>query len=165
MMTLDVVNAMHAQEFINVFGDVAEHSPWVAAQAAEACPFDKRDKMIEVFASAVRNATLEKQLALIRAHPDLASKVKLTDHSQREQADAGLTSLTTEEMAEFTRLNAAYKAKFSFPFVFSVKGADKNQILDSFRERIANSTEDELSIAIAQVCNILRFRIEGKVAP
>jgi 2-oxo-4-hydroxy-4-carboxy-5-ureidoimidazoline decarboxylase len=165
MIPLDDVNAMEAGDFITRFGDIAEHSPWVASMAAEARPFPTRQAMTDAFAATVKRARLDAQLALIRAHPDLALKATLTDDSRREQASAGLDALTVDEMAEFTRLNAAYKAKFGFPFIFAVKGAHKHDILSSFATRIGNSTEDELKTAIAQVCDILRFRIEDRVEP
>jgi 2-oxo-4-hydroxy-4-carboxy-5-ureidoimidazoline decarboxylase len=163
MIPLDEVNAMNPEAFASAFGDIAEHSPWVASMAGEARPFPSREAMSDAFAATVKRARLDAQLALIRAHPDLASKAKLTDDSRREQAGAGLGALTAEEMVEFTRLNAAYKAKFGFPFIFAVKGAEKHDILANFTKRIGNSAEDELHMAISQVCNILRFRIEDRV--
>ncbi len=165
MISIDQVNVMEAKTFVATFGDVAENSPWVAELTAKTMPFASRDAMASAFAVTVTSAGLDAQLALIRAHPDLAAKVELTDDSRREQAGAGLGALTTDEMADFTRLNAAYKVKFGFPFIFAVKGADKQQILASFTARIGNSTEDELKTALAQVCNILRFRIEDRVKP
>ena len=94
---------------------------------------------------------------LIRAHPDLATQAKLTDDSNREQAEAGLDTLTAEEFARFTHLNELYKSKFDFPFIFAVKGATKQQILASFAERVNNSTEDEFAMALEQICRIFRF--------
>jgi len=165
MIGLDAVNAMPLEVFLEAFGDVAEHSPWVARHAAAARPFASRQMMIEAFESATTAAARDAQLALIRAHPDLATKARLTDDSTREQAGAGLNTLSTEEFARFTGLNERYKAKFGFPFIFAVKGATKHQILESFTERVNNSAEDEFAIAIAQICRIFRFRIEDRVAP
>jgi 2-oxo-4-hydroxy-4-carboxy-5-ureidoimidazoline decarboxylase len=164
MTSIPDINAMTPETFADAFGDVAEHSPWVAEQAAAERPFASREDMIAAFANAVRQAPQEAQLALLRAHPDLAGKAKLTDDSAREQNRAGLDRLTAEEMADFTRLNAAYKATFGFPFIFAVKGADKEQILAAFTERIGNPREEELKAAIEQVCNILRFRIEDRIS-
>ena len=164
-MSLADINAMTADAFVAAFGDVAEHSPWVAAHAAAARPFATREAMVNAFAAAVGQATHQQQLALICAHPDLATKAKLTDDSNREQAGAGLNTLTVEEFARFTRLNTLYKSKFEFPFIFAVKGATKHQILQSFTTRVNNSIEDEFTMAINQVCRIFRFRIEDRVAP
>lgn len=163
MMTLEQVNAMSADDFAAAFGDIAEHSPWVARHAASARPFPSRAAMVSGFADSLKAATRESQLALIRAHPDLATRAKLTADSNREQAGAGLDSLSAEEFARFTHLNELYKSKFDFPFIFAVKGATKQQILESFAERISNAPDDEFALAIEQVCRIFRFRIEDRV--
>ncbi len=165
MMSLDAVNAMPIDAFMAAFGDVAEHSPWVAHHAASARPFDSRDAMIDAFAAATRAASRQAQLALIRAHPDLATKARLTDDSTREQAGAGLNALTADEFEKFTSLNDLYKAKFEFPFIFAVKGATKHQIMASFMDRVNNSATDEFAMAISQICRIFRFRIEDRVSP
>jgi 2-oxo-4-hydroxy-4-carboxy-5-ureidoimidazoline decarboxylase len=164
MTGLGDINAMTPADFIAAFGDVAEHSPWVAREAGAARPFDSRDQMISAFETALRGANRGAQLALIRAHPDLATRARLTDDSTREQAGAGLSSLSAEEFARFTDLNARYKARFGFPFIFAVKGATKQMILESFEARIHNSPETEFEMAIAQVCRIFRFRLEDRVA-
>lgn len=164
MMTLTDVNALSTDDFAASFGDVAEHSPWVARHAASARPFASRAAMVSAFADSLKAARRESQLAVIRAHPDLATKAKLTADSRREQAGAGLDTLTAEEFARFTHLNELYKSKFDFPFIFAVKGATKQQILDSFAERISNAPDDEFALAIEQICRIFRFRIEDRVA-
>jgi 2-oxo-4-hydroxy-4-carboxy-5-ureidoimidazoline decarboxylase len=163
MKSLAEVNAMTRDDFVAVFGDVAEHSPWMAERAAGARPFGSRDAMIAAFEKALREAGASQQLALIRAHPDLATKAKLTGSSTREQAGAGLTNLTPDEFARFTNLNRQYKAQFDFPFIFAVKGATKHQILASFAERVENDAATEFAMALEQVCRIFRFRIEDRV--
>jgi 2-oxo-4-hydroxy-4-carboxy-5-ureidoimidazoline decarboxylase len=163
MNTIAAVNAMDARAFAVAFGDVAEHSPWVAKQAAAARPFASRDAMIAAFENALHSAAPEMQLLLIRAHPDLAGRAKLTSDSQNEQKGAGLHTLTADEFARFTQLNDAYKARFGFPFIFAVKGATKHQILESFEKRIYNGREDEFAMALTQVACIFRFRIEDRV--
>lgn len=165
MKTMEEVNALKAADFEKAFGDVAEHSPWVARNAAGDRPFVSRESMIRAFREAVLSASETAQLALIRAHPDLATKAKLTDDSTREQAQAGLGTLSKEEFARFNHLNDLYKSKFDFPFIFAVKGATKEQILTSFAERVNHSKEDEFAMALDQVCRIFRFRIEDRVAP
>ena len=164
MITLRDVNAMSAEDFTAAFGDIAEHSPWVARHAASSRPFTSRVAMIKSFADSLKAAKPESQLALIRAHPDLATRAKLTADSSREQAGAGLDALNAEEFARFAHLNELYKSKFDFPFIFAVKGATKRQILDSFSERINNSPDDEFALAIEQICRIFGFRIEDRVA-
>ncbi len=156
---------MGAENFVAAFGDVAEHSPWVAAEAANKRPFASREAMIEAFTSVTMKASHDAQLALIRAHPDLATRAKLTDDSNREQKGAGLDTLTVPEFTRFTELNDAYKKRFGIPFIFAVKGATKHQILASFEERIGKGKDEEFTTALAQVCRIFRFRIEDRVSP
>ena len=165
MKTVVEVNALTAAAFEKAFGDVAEHSPWVARNAAGDRPFVSRESMIRAFREAVLSASETAQLALIRAHPDLATKARLTDDSTREQAQAGLGTLSKEEFSRFTHLNDLYKSKFDFPFIFAVKGATKQQILASFAERVNHSKEDEFAMALEQVCRIFRFRIADRVVP
>lgn len=161
--TLSAINAMTPAEFIAHFGDVAEHSPWVAERAFAARPFASRDVMIAAFESALHVARRDEKLALIRAHPDLATKAKLTTDSNREQAGAGLNGLDPEEFTRFTELNTAYKQRFGFPFVFAVKGATKHMILAAFAERVHNAEDIEFATAIEQICRIFRFRLEDRV--
>lgn len=165
MRALAEVDAMPPAEFIEAFGDVAEHSPWVAREASAYRPFASREVMVEAFATALRAANSGAQLALIRAHPDLATKARLTDDSKSEQAGAGLNTLTADEFARFTDLNTVYKAKFAFPFIFAVKGATKHMILAAFETRVNNTPEIEFQTALEQISRIFRFRIEDRVAP
>jgi len=165
MMAIAQVNAMPPDEFMSTFGDVAEHSPWVAEAALRGRPFASREAMIGAFEEALKAAARSEQLALIRAHPDLATRARLTADSSREQAGAGLDTLTPEEFQRFTTLNEAYKSRFGFPFIFAVKGATKHQILQSFTERVNNSPDDEFAMALRQIARIFRFRIEDRVAP
>lgn len=165
MMPLAGVNAMSDADFVAAFGDVAEHSPWVAREAAKARPYASRETMIETFAYATMTASHDAQLALLRAHPDLAARAGLTGDSSREQKGAGLDALTEDEFARFTQLNDAYKASFGFPFIFAVKGATKRQILAGFEERVGRDKREEFGAALAQVCRIFRLRIEERVSP
>lgn len=165
MISIADVNAMSPKVFIDAFGDVAEHSPWVAREADAARPFASREALVRHFETAIRAANRDAQLALVRAHPDLAGRAKLTDDSTKEQAGAGLNTLTTEEFARFTDLNTRYRERFGFPFIFAVKGATKHMILDSFASRVDNDRDAEFETALQQVCRIFRFRIEDRVAP
>ncbi|MDE2384032.1 MAG: 2-oxo-4-hydroxy-4-carboxy-5-ureidoimidazoline decarboxylase [Alphaproteobacteria bacterium] len=164
-MKLTEANALSAPAFEQAFGEIAEHSPWVAARAAGKRPFSSRDAMVEAFAAAVVAEGTPAQLALLRAHPDLATRARLTPDSTREQAGAGLDTLTAAEFARFTELNTAYKEKNGFPFIFAVKGATKHQILAGFESRIHNDAAVEFQTALAQVCRIIRFRLEDRVQP
>jgi 2-oxo-4-hydroxy-4-carboxy-5-ureidoimidazoline decarboxylase len=168
-VTLEAVNAMDVPAFAAAFGDVAEHSPWVAARAAAQRPFTSRRAMIEAFGDEVREAGPAERLALLRAHPDLAGRAaiagEMAEDSRREQTGAGLDSLTPEEFSRFTELNESYTAKFGFPFILAVRGADKQTILASFAERIERDPEAELAMAVSQVARIIAFRIEDRVEP
>jgi 2-oxo-4-hydroxy-4-carboxy-5-ureidoimidazoline decarboxylase len=165
---IEAVNRMTRDDFVKAFGDVAELSPWVAERAAAARPFSSRRTMIEAFLDAIFDAEPPQQLALVRAHPDLAGRAavagELMPDSRKEQADAGLDKLTREEFLRFTTLNETYRAKFGFPFILAVKGADKHRILRSFETRIDNDPEAELATAVRQVGNIVSFRIEDRVS-
>lgn len=165
MKSINDINAMSEAEFLDAFGDVAEDSPWFAEYAGAKRPFEDRQDMINAFLFSLRNADEQSQLALLRAHPDLASRAKLTADSTREQKGAGLDTLSQAEFDRFTDLNSRYKRKFGFPFIFAVKGATKHQILESFEARIGNSKAQEFETALLQVGRIVRFRIEDRVAP
>jgi 2-oxo-4-hydroxy-4-carboxy-5-ureidoimidazoline decarboxylase len=165
MMTIADVNAKSPSAFLDAFGDVAEHSPWVAREAFASRPFRNRDELALHFERALKGANRDAQLALIRAHPDLATRAKLTEDSSKEQAGAGLNTLSPEEFARFTSLNTRYRERFGFPFIFAVKGATKHMILESFAARVSNDPEEEFAMAVAQVCRIFRFRIQDRVSP
>jgi len=163
--TVQAVNDLGAKAFMATFGDVAEHSPWVAEAAEEMRPFEDRDAIVSAFEQALRSAGRSAKLALIRAHPDLATKAQaIPDASRREQAGAGLDALSPEEFAAFEKLNTAYRERFGFPFIFAVKGATKTDILSAFATRLENSPEQEFEQAITEIVRIFRFRIEDRVA-
>ncbi|WP_254055040.1 2-oxo-4-hydroxy-4-carboxy-5-ureidoimidazoline decarboxylase [Kiloniella sp. EL199] len=165
--SLDTVNAMSDRDFVKAFGDIAEHSPWVAEGAGSHRPFQSREEMITCFAEVMQAANDETQLALIRAHPDLAGKAalsgELTEDSKNEQAGVGLDQLSEDEFGRFTDLNKCYLDRFGFPFIFAVKGATKFMILDAFVERLENDQAKEFETALQQIARIIRFRLEDRV--
>jgi 2-oxo-4-hydroxy-4-carboxy-5-ureidoimidazoline decarboxylase len=163
-MTLEEANGLAPVDFVQVFGEIAEHSPWVAERAARFRPFRSKEAMIHAFGRAIETADRAEKLLLLRAHPDLATRARLSADSNREQKGAGLDALNAGEFARFTELNTRYRERFGFPFIFAVKGATKQQILASFEERIGNSPESEFGAAIENVCRIVRFRIEDRIA-
>jgi len=166
-IALEEVNHLDLTSFTALFGDVAEHSPWVAEAAAHGRPYADREAMVAAFVDAVMRAPRMDQLELIRAHPNLAGRAaiagSLTADSKREQVGAGLDSLTPAEFARFSDLNGFYKQQNGFPFIFAVKGATKDQILAAFEERVRNDHATEFATALSQVCRIFRFRIEDRV--
>jgi 2-oxo-4-hydroxy-4-carboxy-5-ureidoimidazoline decarboxylase len=163
LMTLAEVNSLSPEAFVEVFGDIAEHSPWVAERALAAGPFASRAAVVEAFQRALATASRPEQEAVLRAHPDLGRKAKLAPDSAREQTGAGLDRLTAGEIARFGALNEGYRSRFGFPFILAVKGADKHRILDAFEQRAGGSREEEFWTAVAQVMRIIRFRIEERV--
>ena len=152
--------------FISAFGDIYEHSPWIAEQAFERLPVDRRDDIEAVHAcmsQVVADADRARLMALINAHPDLAGKAavqgQLTAASTQEQAGAGISQCTPEEFQRFTELNDAYRARFGFPFIMAVKGSNRHQILASFEKRIHNDVEAEFKEALSQINLIALFRL------
>ena len=166
-LDIAAVNAMGPSAFVAAFGDLAESSPWVAEEAEMARPFTDRAGMAAAFRTAILEAGEEDRLALIQAHPDLAGRAAvagtLTVESRREQKGAGLDRLTPEEFARFQRLNADYREKFGFPFIYAVKGATKDMILDAFAERLRHDRPTEFRTALEQVARIIAFRIDDRV--
>jgi 2-oxo-4-hydroxy-4-carboxy-5-ureidoimidazoline decarboxylase len=166
-ITLETLNGMSADDFRRALGAVFEHSPWVAERAWPARPFLTRDALHTAMAAAVRQASREEQLALLRAHPDLGGRAAragaMTEASVAEQSSAGLDRLSNEEYERFERLNTAYRLKFGFPFVIAVRHHDKRAILDAFGERLRHTVEQELKVALAQVFDIAHLRLDGLV--
>ncbi len=125
-ISLHDVNQLDEDEFVDAFGDVAEHAPWVAAEAADRRPFHSRDGMISAFADAVTHADKARQLALLLAHPDLAGRAAiagdLTHASKSEQAGAGLDKLTADEFRRFTEMNTEYRDLHGIPIILAVRG-------------------------------------------
>ncbi len=158
---------MPRERFVERFGSVFEHSPWIAEAVFDGgigAAEDTAGGLHRAMCAVFRVAGAERRLAVLKAHPDLAGKLavarRLTAQSTAEQASAGLDALTDAERARFTELNEAYLAKFGFPFIIAVRGLDKARILSAFEERLANSREAELSAAAAEVETIARLRLE-----
>jgi len=153
-------------EFISRYGGVYEHSQWVAEEAAaDAAGTDQLDRIAKIMADCVDNASTDRQLALIRAHPDLAGKAQiageLTPDSSDEQASAGLDQCSAEEYEQFQSLNKEYHEKFGFPFVVAVRGSSRAEILDIFESRLDNNAATEFESALTQIHQIARLRIEA----
>lgn len=150
--------------FLARYGGVYEHSPWIAEAVWDrGAVSDEAEALARAMADEVEAAHPAAQLALLRAHPDLAGKLALrgalTPESGSEQAGAGLDRCSPEEFAEFQRLNAAYQARFGFPFILAVKGYDRGGILDAFRRRVENDPDIEFRTALDQVHRIARLRL------
>ena len=155
---------MDTHDFIARYAGIYEHSPWVAERVApHVAPDDDLDALAAMMADCVDNAAVEKQLELIRAHPDLAGKAqlegKLTQDSTLEQASAGLDHCSPEELQRFQMLNSAYRDKFGFPFVMAVRGKHRAEILDAFASRLENDYALEFETAIVEIHKIARLRL------
>ena len=157
------LNRLTPEEFVEVIGPVFEHSPWIAGEAAAWRPFTGFAPLHAALCETVRSASEEKQLALIRAHPDLVGRAALagtlTAESSREQAGAGLNQLSPEEIALFQRHNAAYRNKFGFPFVICARLNKKDAILAGFARRLPNDREQEIAAALEEIFKIAWFRL------
>jgi 2-oxo-4-hydroxy-4-carboxy-5-ureidoimidazoline decarboxylase len=157
--TISQLNQMSQLAFVEAFGWVFEHTPSIAARAWTKRPFvdinDLHQKMVDV----VNAMNPDEQLALIRAHPDLGSKVKMADASIQEQVGVGLDRLTLEDYDRFELLNQAYKNKFGFPFIVAVKNHTKTSILEVFERRLQNTLETETRQALVEIAEIAKFRL------
>lgn len=166
-ITVDRVNALDKAGFVERFGPLYEHSPWVAEEAYYARPFEGIDGLHEAMVKAVNAAPEARKMALIRAHPDLAGKAAvagdLTRESTREQSSAGLDRLLPGEYREFQRLNSAYRGKFGFPLIFAVRQHTKETILAGAEERLRHSRQQEVETALAEISSIARLRLEDLV--
>ena len=148
--------------FVATYGGLYEHSPRFAAAVWKSLPhaaLDTVEGLAHALQGAVDAAGHPAQLALIRAHPDLADRLRLSPESVSEQAGAGLDNCSTEELAEFRTLNDAYKARFGFPFIKAVRGFTRAQILAEFRARAANDPATEFKTALAEIHKIALARL------
>lgn len=166
-LTLDALNVMEPDGFIAALDGIFEHAPWVAQAASAARPFATVTALHEGLMAAVRARPAIEQVAFIAAHPDLAGKAAragdMAAASVSEQAGLGLDRLSDEEFARFERLNAAYRARFGFPFVVCVRRMTRDAVLDAFERRLANDRDTELAAAMTEIGYITRLRLVEKV--
>ena len=168
MPTLAEINAMSQAEFVAALGGVFEHSPWVAERAFGARPFAGVDALHTAMTEAVKRAGAEQQLALLRAHPELAGQEAqagtMTGDSTREQGSAGLTALSRDEMARIADLNRRYREKFGFPFIIAVRQHTKDGIFREFERRLAHDRDAERATGLGQVFVITLLRLDALVS-
>lgn len=170
-LTLDQLNAASAAEAAQMLDGLYEHSPWIAQEALAQRPFRSLSHLKQAMADVVRNAGTDKQLSLIRAHPELAGKAMvaktLTAESTNEQGKAGLTDCTPEEFTRIQQLNADYNARFGFPFILAVRGArgaglHRRQIIETFARRLDNPKAFEQAEALRNIHRIVELRLNDK---
>lgn len=167
--TLEELNRADRAAFTAALGHLFEHSPWVAEETWAKRPFRDAAQLHAELCTTMRAASPERQLALIRAHPDLAGRLaqqnKLTAESTREQASAGLTQLSAAELAEFQALNAGYLARFAFPFIICARLSNKTAILDAMKTRASSTPEREFQTALGEIEKIAQLRLTDLLKP
>ena len=163
-VSLQSLNSADRGAFTASLGHLFEHSPWVAEETWLQRPFADAAALHAALCATMQAAPRDRQLALIRAHPDLAGRLaqqkKLTSESTREQASAGLDRLTDAELAEFTRQNEAYQARFGFPFIICARLNAKDAILAAMRARLAHGAETEFAAALGEIEKIAWLRLQ-----
>ncbi len=171
MLTLDILNGAPLADFVALLDGTYEHSPWVAQAAAAQRPFASLAGLKHALAAAVRQAPRAQQLALIRAHPELAGKAmvsqSLTAESSHEQKTSGLTDCSPEEFARIQQLNADYNAKFGWPFILAVRGPrgqglGRSEIIATFARRLAGHADFEFAEALRNIHRIAEIRLNDK---
>jgi 2-oxo-4-hydroxy-4-carboxy-5-ureidoimidazoline decarboxylase len=165
--TLANLNTASPTDFVAVCGPLFEHSPWIAQRTASRRPFASIDALHAALVATMYAATVDEQLKLIAAHPDLVGRLaregRLTRESTGEQAAAGLGQLSDAEIDAFDRHNSAYRAKFGLPFVICARENKKDAILAAFPARLANTREQEINAALAEIAKIARLRLVDRV--
>ena len=159
MDSIDKFNKLSKAEFISIFGNIFEKTEWIAEKCYESKPYNNLDELILKMMKIFENTEKEKHLEILNSHPDLVIEKKLTENSKNEQKNASLNQCNDEEFIEFKKLNEKYKKKFGFPFIIAVKGKNKEEILNSFRQRITNNINLEFEEAKKQVKKIASLRL------
>jgi len=163
LYSIGQLNSLEQPEFVRVVGPVFEHSPWISEETWPKRPFENLEGLHEALCDTVRKAGEDKQLGLIRAHPNLVGRAALagtlTAASTSEQANAGLDKLSAEEIAAFQKHNAAYREKFGFPFVICARLNKKEAILKAFPLRLEHSRAEEIKTALEEIGKIAYLRL------
>ncbi len=171
-ITLHQINTLPRAEAAALLTGLYEHSDWIAEQALDSRPFTSAAALKHAMVKVLEKAGREPQLALVRAHPELAGKAmvskSLTAESTNEQTKAGLTNCTPEEFAHIQQLNASYNAKFGFPFILAVRGPrgsglNKQQIISTFERRLHNHPDYELAECLRNIHRIVEIRLNDKL--
>lgn len=158
MTTLQNINLYNDEQFIDLFGGIFENSPWVAQKAAPARPFVSLEAAFEAMRKVVEEADIDEKVTLILQHPELGSRLSMSEHSVAEQTGAGLNALTADEFEVITKLNKQYTEKFNFPFIIAVAGLDKHQIMQEMQRRLELDTTTEFNTALNEIYKIARIR-------
>jgi 2-oxo-4-hydroxy-4-carboxy-5-ureidoimidazoline decarboxylase len=161
------LNSVGRDEFVTALANIFEHSPWIAGHVAMQRPFAGINALFAAMKAAVEQAPAELQIALIKAHPDLADKTQraagLTAESDAEQHSVGLDRLSDAEYDAFERVNNAYRAKFGFPYIVCVRRHTRDSILRDFERRLPNDVAAETQRSIEEICRIAALRLDQLV--
>ncbi|WP_312130417.1 2-oxo-4-hydroxy-4-carboxy-5-ureidoimidazoline decarboxylase [Diaphorobacter nitroreducens] len=169
--TLEQLNAASPAEALQMLDGLYEHSPWIAEAALQLRPFRSLAQLKYAMVQVLNGAGMERQLELIRTHPELAGKAMvaqaLTAESTNEQSQAGLTHCTPEEFARIQQLNADYNARFGFPFILAVRGPRgtglaRQEIIATFARRLSNHPDFERAEALRNIHRIAEIRLNDK---
>lgn len=167
LVEIGKLNEMPGAQFRAELAGLWEHSPWVVEQVEGARPFESRESLACAMWDAVRSAPEDRQLALLRAHPDLAGKLAraggLTRESTNEQASLGLDRLDDTEYDAFTAMNAAYRERFGFPFIICARDNTKASVRLAFESRLRHARGEEIQIALDEVRKIAEYRLRDRV--
>ena len=155
------INLLKKKEFLSIFGNIFEKSDWIADEVFNLKPFKNSNDLVIKMMNIYENINNEEMIKIFNLHPQLAIEKRLTSFSSKEQTGAKLNDCSKEEFEEFEKLNADYKKKYGFPFIIAVKGKNKDEILNNFRQRIQNNFEIEFNEAKNQVKKIASSRLEG----
>jgi 2-oxo-4-hydroxy-4-carboxy-5-ureidoimidazoline decarboxylase len=160
-VTPQQAGSLSKEAFVQRFGGICEHSPWVAEGAWQRRPFDDFDALAGAFEATVHEAPHARQLALVRAHPELAGRERdeLTEESASEQSSAGLDRLSPAQAGRLQALNHAHSERFEFPLVIAVRGLSAAAIIERGEARLANTREKELDTSLREVMAIARMRL------
>ena len=162
-VNLGDLNARGRDAFVEALGWIFEDSPWVAERAWPRRPFASLKALHQAMIDVVQQGSEAEQLALLRAHPDLGTRARISDASTGEQRGASLDRLSADEYGRLQRLNDQYRRRFGFPFLFAVKGSTKEDVLSALEARVGRSRDEELTEALRQVYRIAEFRLEDIV--
>lgn len=167
-ISLATLNSSTRDKFVAKAGGIFEHSPWVAEAAWDKRPFADVAALHAQMVAAMRAASHQQQLALLRAHPELAGKAMvsntLTADSTNEQSRSGLTNCSPDDFARLQALNAAYNKKFGWPFILAVKFLDRATIIATFADRLEQSAADEFEACLANIEKITGWRLDDQVS-
>jgi OHCU decarboxylase len=155
------LNRTPREQFVAALGWIFEDSPWVAERAWRSRPFSGREDLHQAMVREVESASHEEQLALVRAHPDLGARARMSAASASEQTGAGLDRMPPADYESLMALNSRYRERFGFPFLYAVKGSSSRDLIRALEARIEALPEEEFREALRQIYRIAGFRLEG----